>query len=473
MKVAEEQRAVGELLAPEITELLEAKQPAAARAALLDLLDAEVAEVLMVLEPRHRVVAFRLLPRDRAADIFAYFDQDEQEELVNGLTSEQAAAIFNALDPDDRVNFFEDAPEELAERLLALMRPEERAETEKILEYPEESVGRLMTPEYLTVRSEWTVGEALEHIRAFGHDAETINTLYVVDEVGHLTNHISLRKIILADPRQSVAKYLEQNIETVRLTATDDRERAVRTMEKYDLPVVPVVDENGVMVGIVTFDDVADVAEEEVTEDVQKMGGMAALGAAYLSTPLSELVRKRGIWLAVLFCGGLLTVTAMGFFEESIQRYAVLALFVPLIIASGGNSGTQAAALTIRALAVGDLEPRDWAAVCRRELLTGLMMGAGLGVMGLAVGTLVGATGFGGEPRPMPESLRFGLAIGASVLCVVMVGAIVGSMLPFLLKRLGFDPATGSTPLVATLVDVCGLLIYFTLAVLILRGMPQ
>jgi magnesium transporter len=470
MKVAEEQRAVGELLAPEITELLESKQTGAARAALMELLDAEIAELLMALEPEHRIVAFRLLPRDRAPDIFAYFDQEEQEQLVSTLTSEQAAAIFNAMDPDDRVNFFEDAPEELASRLLALMHPEERAETEKILEYPEESVGRLMTPEYLTVRPEWTIAEAIRHLRAFGRDAETINTLYVVDLTGRLINHISLRKVILGDPEERISKYLEENIETVRLNASADREMAVRTMEKYDLPVVPVVDDNGVMVGIVTFDDVADVAEEEVTEDVQKMGGMAALESPYLSAPLLELVHKRVVWLVVLFIGGLLTITAMGMFEESIQRYMILALFVPLIIASGGNSGSQAATLTIRALAVGDLDVRDWWHVCRRELVTGLMMGTVLGLIGLVVGLVVGLTGFGGHAQPLGESLHFGFAIGTSIVGVVIVGTLVGSMLPFLLKRLGFDPAHGSTPMVATIVDVCGLLIYFTVALLILRG---
>jgi magnesium transporter len=401
--------------------------------------------------------------------VFAHLEHDEQERLVQTLSTEQVAQIFNEMDADDRVDFLEDAPEDLAKSLLASMHPEERAETEKILEYPEESIGREMTPDYLTVRPEWTVAEALEHIRAHGKDAETFNVLYVVDDQGKLIDLIRLRRVLLARPDVR-CDALREGGQVVSLQATDDRETAVHMMERYDVPVLPVVEADNRLVGIVTFDDIADVAEEEVTEDIQKMGGMEALDAPYTSSTVVQLFRKRVPWLMILFGGGLLTVSAMGAFEESIKQFAILALFVPLIIASGGNSGSQAASLIIRSLATRELEIEDWGIVLRRELISGLMLGSALGMCGLVVATAVSFVVFQEDVTHLGDALHYGTAIGAAVLGVVIVGTLVGAMLPILLKRFGFDEATGSTPFVATIVDVAGLIIYFVTANLILRG---
>lgn len=466
MSAAEERIEIGTLMAPDIVDLLVTKRLGDARAAMAELHDAELADMLVAMEPDKRVMAMRLLPRATAADVFAHLDYDDQEDLVELMSNEAIAAIFDEMDPDDRVDFFEDADEELTDQLLALMKPEERAETEAILEYPDESVGREITPDYLTVEPQWTVAEALDHIRREGQEAESLDTLYVVDVHGKLLNQIRLRRLILSDPGAKIDDLLRPDSQLVSLKTTDDREELVHAFEKYDVPVVPVVDDAEKLVGIVTFDDVADVAEEEMTEDMQKMGGMEALDEPYRSATILELVRKRVIWLMILFGGGLLTVWAMGGFKDSIEKTVVLALFVPLIIASGGNSGSQAASLMIRSLAIGELAPRDWLMVLRRELASGVLLGIIVGLCGAVAGALaaimVGVT----DATPM----RYALAIGVSVLCVILIGTVTGSMLPFLLKHIGLDEATSSTPFVATVVDVAGLILYFVVANLILFG---
>lgn len=467
MSHAHPERVTGDLLAPDISDLIDQRKMGQVRQVLMDLYDPEISDLLLEIPPQHQVVIMRLLPRERAAEVFAHLEQDEQEKLAQILSTEQVAQIFNEMDADDRVDFLEDAPEDLAKSLLASMHPEERAETEKILEYPEESVGREMTPDYLTVRPEWTVAEALEHIRAHGRDAESFNVLYVVDDQGRLLDLIRLRRLLLASPTEPCEKLRQGQV--ISLKATDDRETAVHMMERYDIPMLPVVEDDNTMVGIVTFDDVADVAEEEVTEDIQKMAGMEALESPYLSAHVTELVRKRVVWLVVLFGGELLAVSAMGVFEESIQALAILAMFVPLIIASGGNSGSQAASLMIRSLAVGDIELEDWFVVARREMLSGLMMGGILGVTGVIIAAGVAAFIFDGDSGGY-HPMHYGLAIGSAIFFVVILGTIVGSMLPFALQRCGVDPATGSTPFVATIMDFTGLVTYFVVANLILHG---
>ncbi len=456
---------VAELVTPEIQQMLELRQVSEARQSMADLLDVEVADILHALPTELQAMAFRILPRDRAADVFPYVERELQERLVESLSDQQLGQIFDEMDPDDRVEFLEDADDELVASLMAAMRPEEREETEKILEYPEESIGRLATPDYLTVRPDWGIGQALEHVRRYGKEAETVHTLYVVDSDGKLLDHVALRDIVTSDP-STTCEQLRRG-QTVSLLAADDREEAVRTMERYDIPVLPVVDADGTLVGIVTFDDVADVAEEEVTEDIQKLGGMQALEEPYLSATLFSLVRKRVIWLVVLFGGGLLTVSAMGVFEEQLQKLAILALFVPLIIASGGNSGSQAATLIIRAMAIGEVTLGDWLRVFFRELASGLLMGLMIGILGLLT-AMLSTTLFSFELPGSISAVRVGLTIGLSLIGVITIGTLIGSMLPLLLRRIGLDPATSSTPFVATIVDVAGLVIYFALAVSIL-----
>ena len=468
MTAGGEQRVgIGQLLSPEIAAMLEAGQRDQARLALVDLLDPEVGEMIEALADEQRVVAFQLLPLERAAEVYALLPTDVQEDLLEELGHDQVAPVVNEMDPDDRVELIEDLEPEQAGELLSRLQPEERRETEEILTYPEESVGRLITPDYMTLRPEWTVRQALDHLRQYGRDAETLHTLYVVDDQGRLLDHLQLGDLVLAGPVER-CEALRRG-QTVSLRTTDDREEAVKVMERYDLPVMPVVDEQGALVGVVTFDDVADVAEEEVTEDIHKMGGVEALEYPYLSATIMELVRKRGFLLALMFVFGMLTVIAMGVFRGPIENIPILALFVPLIIASGGNSGSQAASLVIRALALGEVNLRDWSRVLRRELISGLILGSILGATGMILATLVAMLALDTEVAAPDGAVWTGFSIGTAIVGVVMVGTLTGSMLPIIMQRIGLDPAASSTPFVTTIVDVAGLLIYFGLAVLLLQ----
>ncbi|MCE9591529.1 MAG: magnesium transporter [Planctomycetes bacterium] len=457
---------LGRLLAPEIEAMLEAKQTHEARAALVDLLNPEIADVLVELPPHQRAVAFRLLPRERAAEVFTYIPMEAQEELLKELNTEQLAHLFDEMAPDDRAELFDEMPGEVAAKLLALMKPEERKQTQAILGYPAHSVGRIMTPDYLSIRPEWTVTQALEHLRRHGRDAETFSRIYVVDERGRLLDDIRIRQLLLVEPSSPVRSLMNEQF--ITLHAQDDREAAVKTMERYDLPALPVVDREGILVGIVTFDDVADVAKAETTEDIQKMGAVQALEEPYINASIMELVKKRGTWLSMLFLGEMLTASAMAHYEHEIAQAVVLSLFIPLIISSGGNSGSQASTLIIRAMAVGEIELRDWWRVLSRELICGAALGLLLGVIGLIRINLWYALGWGHLYGEHYELIAF--TIAASLIGVVLWGSIMGSMLPFLLRAAKLDPAVISAPLVATLVDVTGLIIYFSTAAVILRG---
>lgn len=456
--------ALDKLLAPDIQELLAKRRFDQLRQGLIELEPADIAELVDGLEANQAAVVYRLLPRDLAAETFGYLDAEKQQELIEHLGTERIVALVNEMEPDDRTALLEELPALVTQRLIALLDPEERRITQSILGYPEESVGRLMTPDYVRVRAEWTLRRAIEHIRKYGRDAETIDVIYVVDDEGRLVDDLRIRQLLLADPEQTVESIMDRKF--VALRATDDREEAVRQMQHYDRVALPVVDSRGVLVGIVTADDVADVAEEEATEDIQKMGGTEALDAPYLQIGLTRMIRKRAGWLAALFLGETLTATAMGYFEEEIARAVVLALFVPLIISSGGNSGSQATTLVIRAMALGEVRLRDWWRVVLRESAAGLSLGAILGAIGITRILLwQAAFGLYGE-----HYMRVALTVGASLVGVVLWGTLAGSMLPFLLRRLGFDPASASAPFVATLVDVTGLVIYFSAASLILSG---
>jgi len=452
------------LLGPDIGELLAQRRYDQLREALLEFEPADIAELVDGLEEDQAALVFRLLPRDLAADVFSYLDSDQQQNLITRLGNERVAALINELDPDDRTALLEELPAEVAQRLIALLTPAERSVTQTILNYPEESVGRLMTPDYVRVRPEWTIAQAMDHIRKYGRDAETVNVIYVVDETGQLVDDIRIRQFLLADPQQTVGSLMDRNV--IALHATDDREEAVRVMHHYDRVALPVIDSRGILVGIVTADDVADVAEEEATEDIQKMGGMEALDVPYLETGFAPLLRKRGGWLSVLFLGEMLTATAMGYFEGEISRAVVLALFVPLIISSGGNAGSQACSLIIRAMAVGEISIRQWMRVLARELASGLALGTLLGTIAIARIVFWPARAkLYGE-----HYLLIAMTVALSLVGVVTFGTITGSMLPFILRRLGFDPAAASAPFVATLVDVTGLVIYFSVAATILHG---
>lgn len=456
----------GELLGPEVVELLDEGRVDDARAVMADLLAPELADLLAGVAAEKRVALFNLLPSEREAEIFTQLPVELQVELVEALPSPQVGVLLNAMAPDDRTMLLEDLPEEVINKLLKLLRPSERRRTQSLLKFPEDSVGRITTPAYVAVDPNWTAQQVLEHLRRYGSDAETLQILYVLDAQQRLIDDVTLDAIILAPPSTPVSALLDGKVPSLR--ATDDREEAVRAMEIYDVAVLPVIDNEDRIVGIVTFDDVADVAEEEATEDIQKLGAVEALDVPYTSTGITRLVRKRVVWLSVLFGAGLLTISAMGMFQESLEKIPMLALFVPLIIASGGNSGSQAATLIIRALALDELHLSDWWYVLRRELISGVLLGSLLAVVGFFVATFVALFLERGMHPTLLDGVRTGFAIGTSIVGVVLFGNVVGSMLPFALQRAGLDPATSSAPFVATLVDVTGLLIYFGVATTLL-----
>ncbi len=435
------------------------------RAAFIDLESADVADAIDGLEPEDRAVVFRLLPRDKAGDTFEYLSPESQEGLIKALGREQVASILNDMAPDDRTALLEELPASVTRQVLALLSPEERLVARHLLGYPEDSIGRLMTPDYISIRADWTVQQSLDHVRCHGRDSETLNVIYVVDERNRLIDDLRVRQLLLADPQQRISELSDGHV--ISLKAPDDQEDAVQVFKEYDRVAFPVTDSHGILLGIVTVDDVLEVAVEEATEDIQKIGGSAALEDPYMQIGFLKMLRKRAVWLIALFVAQSLTLTVMGFFTDQIAHALTLVLFVPLIISSGGNSGTQAATLVVRAMALEEVGLDDWWKVARRELLFGSIVGLLLATIGfarIALGESV-AGGYG------EQWARLGVAVGLSLVCVVLWGVLVGSMLPFLLRRVGADPATSSAPVVATVVDVSGLLIYFTAATLVLSSL--
>ncbi|MBX3358233.1 MAG: magnesium transporter [Phycisphaeraceae bacterium] len=453
-----------ELILPEVKELIAEGAFSELRLSLKGIPPADIADIVAGLEPAEAAVMFRFLARDDAGEVFAYLDGEHQELLINELGA-SASRVVEGMDPDDAAKLLEELPTEVAQRLIASLKPEERREVQAILGYPAKSVGRLMTPDYVTVRPEWTVAQAIEHIRRYGRDAETINVVYVVDDMGRLIDDIRLRQIFMTEPDRPVESLMNRTY--VALRADDPQEEAVTQLLRYDRVALPVVDSRGVLLGIVTHDDVADVAQEEATEDIQKMGGTEALDEPYNTIPLWRLFMKRGKWLAVLFLGEMLTASAMTTFEGELDRAVVLGLFIPLIVSSGGNSGSQASTLIIRSLALGEIQLGDWFAVFRREVACGMMLGLFLGLIGLVRILAWHELGFADYSR---HFVLVGITVATTLVGIVMWGSIIGSMLPFLFRRLKMDPAAISAPFVATLVDVTGIIIYFSCALLLLRS---
>jgi magnesium transporter len=447
-----------------LEEALHARNFVAVREAAETLPPADIAAQFNHWTASEQAPLFRVLPRHLAADIFEYLPLKEQEELLKALGQEEVAAILNEMSDDDRTRLLEELPAPATQRLLALLNEKERAIAARLLGYPEDSVGRLMTPHYIAVRPDWTVQQTLDYVRKHGQDSETLNLVYVVDERGKLIDDVRMRKFLLADPAQRVSDLMDAHF--MALKATDDRQTAVNVFRQADLAALPVTDSEGVLIGIVTSDDILDVAETLATEEMQMFGGSEALDEPYMQIAFGRMVKKRAGWLVILFIGEMLTATAMGYFEEEIAKAVVLALFVPLIISSGGNSGSQAATLVIRALALGEVKLRDWWRVMRREVFAGLALGAILGGIGFLRIALWSAF----SDLYGPHWLLVAITVGLALVGIVLWGVLAGSMLPFILRRLGFDPASSSAPFVATLVDVTGLVIYFSVAAVILRG---
>ncbi len=401
----------------------------------------------------------------RAASVFKILEFPTQKRIIQTLPPNTIASLLNELPADDRTDFLEELPSNAVRELIKLLDPEERKITLSLLGYPENSIGRLMTPDYVYVYPENTIEEVFSTIRKYGKDSETINVIYVINDKGELLDDIRIRDFILNPPDRKVAELMDERV--VSLSAYDDQESASEVFKMNNRVAMPVVSNSNKLLGIVTIDDMLWVASEEFSEDIQKIGGTAALEHPYLEMPIFRLFKKRVVWLVVLFLGELLTATAMAFFEDEIAKAVVLALFIPLIISSGGNSGSQASTLIIQAMAVGEITIADWWRVMRREIISGLLLGSVLGLLGFFRLFIVHlyAPGIYGE-----HWMLIGLTVGITLLGVVLWGTLAGSMLPMVLKRLGADPAVSSAPFVATLVDVTGLVIYFSVAFMLLSG---
>lgn len=453
-----------QLALAQIPELLEQRDLFRLKKLLRSLDTPELVELIEEREEQDQLIIFRLLPLKRATEVFEFLDLEVQRHFLESLSQERIANILNEMSPDDRTALLEFLPDDLVRELIQTLSEKERRVTLELLGYPEYSVGRLMTPDYIAVREDWTVQHVFDYIREHGSGSETVSVVYVIDDRGVLIDDIRIREFLFAQPTQRVSELMDRRF--VLLRAMQDQEEAIDVFRRNDRTALPVVNEEGVLFGIVTIDDILAIREEEDTEDIQKLGGSEALDEPYLATSVWEMVKKRAGWLVLLLIGEMLTASAMGHFEDEIQRAVVLASFVPLIISSGGNSGSQAVTLVIRALSLGEISLTDWWLIMRREVLSGLVLGAILGLVGF-LRIMLWAIFF-------KEYGPYWQLVGATVACsltgIVLWGTLAGSMLPLLLKRLGLDPATSSAPFVATLVDVTGLVIYFSLASAILRG---
>ena len=450
-------------LQEQFLELVQANDTSHTREFLDDQNISDVAELIGEL-PEYEGYIIDNMDIHRASKVFKILELAAQKNIIHELPPHKTAELLNELPADDRTAFLEELPSEVVKELIKTLDPEERKITLSLLGYPESSVGRLMTPDYIAVEKDWTIKEVIEHIREVGKDSETIDVIYVVDDKGLFIDDIRIREIILANPEKKIEDVIDNRY--IALNVNDDQETASEAFKMNNRVALPVLDNNNILLGIVTIDDVLWVAQEEFTEDIQKIGGTEALDEPYLEIPLLKLFKKRIVWLVVLFLSEMLTATAMGYFEDEIAKATVLALFIPLIISSGGNSGSQASTLIIQAMALGEITIAEWWRVMRREIVEGLLLGSVLGIIGFTRIVLWnGIFHTYGDHTILVAS-----TIGTSLIGVVLWGTIAGSMLPIVLKKFGADPATSSAPFVATLVDVTGLVIYFSVAFLIMRG---
>ncbi len=442
-----------EIITPEIHKLIEEKQWRVLSEMIREQPAPEVADVMTHLDKADRVLLYRLLPRQHAAQVFSYLDQDDQNTLLFELTDEDTRHLLENLSPDDRTALLEELPAAVTKRMLQLLSGNALKTARQLLGYPEESVGRLMTPNYLSIRPEWTITEALQHIRSQGSDSETFNIIYVTDDDSHLLDALRLRRLIMADPSAEVETLLNDSV--ISISAFHDREEAVRLIKKYDLFALPVVDSEGVMLGIVTVDDVLDVAEEEATEDFHKGAAVSPLDRDYSAASPFLLYRKRIGWLTILVFVSLISSGVIASFEDNLSAVIALAFFIPLLIGSGGNAGAQSATLMVRAIATGDLQLDRWARALGKELIVGISLGVTLGAITYVLGIFRG-------------DIRIGLVVSLSMATIILVANCLGAVLPFILSHFKLDPAVASSPLITSIMDAIGLLIYFSIALAIL-----
>lgn len=446
-----------------VEQWIEDKNLEALQEFLNDLNISDVEELIDEL-PEHAALFIEILNINRAVHVFRILDFPTQERIFKKLPASKVRELINDLPPDDRTSFLSELKGDVVKHLIIMLSPEERKEALSLLGYPEDSVGRLMTPDYITVKAHWNITRILDHIRRYGNASETIDVLYVIDADGKLVDDIRIRDILIADPETLVGDLIDNRL--ISLNANDPQEEAVTVFRMNNRVALPVIDEMGIMLGIVTIDDILWVANEEYSEDMQRFGGTEALDEPYLDVSIFHLVKKRGGWLIVLFFGQLLTASVIEQYESQLEKAVFLMALMPLIMSSGGNSGSQASTLIIQAMAMGEVTLMDWWRVMKREIMSGLFLGLILAVLGFCrIAGWEAFTNTYGE-----HWILIGLVVSLSLLGVVMWGSLTGSMLPFILRKFGADPASSSAPFVSTLVDVTGLIIYFTFATLILGG---
>ncbi len=435
-------------------ELIAAKEWKLLRTELAELSPADVSEIIEDLDDPDDVIVFRLLPKELAKDTFQNISHEKQELIITELANNahKLASLLNDLDPDDRTAFFEELTGEISQRLIQMLSPKERKITTKLLGYPEESIGRIMTPEFVAVKPHYTIEQSLQHIRKYGHDSETLNVIYVVDENNKLIDDLRIREIILAKPDQKISELMDYRF--VSLSADDDQELAIKVFKDEDRIALPVIDTAGMLLGIVTFDDVMDVAEEETTEDFHKFGSFqdAILNPVKASIPL--LFKKRIFWLTVLVFMNVFSGAAITHFEGIIQSHVSLLFFLPLLIASSGNAGSQTATLMIRSIAVGDVKNKDWIKLFGKEFVVSLLLG-----ITMAAGVSLIAS------FRAPEII---LVVAFTMILSVIAGSLIGLLLPYVFTKINRDPATASAPLITSVSDIIGVVIYFSMATVIL-----
>lgn len=444
-----------ELLKPEIEELIEARSWHELRDGVTSWHPSEVAELLLSIDKKDRVLLFRALPRDFAAEVFAEYEYEERESLLSDLTDKETKHLLEDLSPDDRTDLLSELPAEVTYELMEMLSPEDLKEARMLLGYPEESVGRLMTPDFIKINSDWNVREAFNQIRKFGKETETINRVYVLDSKGKLIDDVKLKTLLLSAEDTKISELIDYSV--ISISAFADQEEAVRYMEKYDLYALPVVDSEGYLVGIVTFDDVFDVSEEEATEDFQKLGGMAPVDQSYLTASITKLYIKRFPWLFALLLANFISAAVIAHYEPVFTLVGALVFFMPLLNGAAGNSGTQSATLVIRSMALGELDFTMWRKVFLKEFIMGILLGVSLGVFTFFRGILEGESNY-----------EIALVVSLSVVILLIWANLVGGLLPLIISKLRLDPAVISSPLITTLLDISGITIYFNMAIMIM-----
>ncbi len=449
------------LLKPELEDIIKSKDWKSLKEIISFWLPPEIAELFREIEPKDRVVILRLLPKDLQQDLFSYLDSDMQEDILKNLSNDDIKSIIEELEPDDRTELFEEMPPELTRKMINLLSPEERKKALNLLGYPENSVGRLMNPDYIAVKVSWSVEKTIEFIRNYGKDVESINVIYVVDDEWHLLDDIPLKKLIFAKPEHSIESLMDRNV--IYLESEIDQEEAIKIFEKYDLISLPITDKDRHLLGVVTFDDILDTVREEHTEDFTKFLGIQSrdMDLDFITrikdVPIMQIFKARISWLIALLIMDFITGGIIQGFQGTIAKYVVLVSFLPVLVDTAGNAGSQSATLVIRALALGTVKLKDWFILILRELvistLLALVMGFGISLMGFIRG----------------KSFLIAQIVIISMIVNVIIGSLIGVLLPFIFTKLKKDPATASTPLITSLADIIGTGIYLSIAYIILR----